>query len=153
VPADWDTLTVPLATGAWTHVVATYDGVTMRLWTNGRLAGELGSTLRDRQGGYLTIGATVRGWLEWDGRIDEAALYRGPLTARQVADHHRAGTALAVPRPDRAGRTRSETRRALTEGWPARVARRSARRGGQGDGAGVDLGRARDRDAVPACRA
>jgi hypothetical protein len=99
VPADWDTLTVPLATGRWTHVVATYDGVTMRLWTNGTLAGELPSSLRDRQSGYLTIGATVRGWLEWDGRIDEAALYRGPLTARQVADHHRAGTALAVPAP------------------------------------------------------
>ena len=76
-----------LQAGAWTHLAATYDGTTLRLFVNGVQA----AANAERSGpltpgdGALTIGGNEM-WQEWfAGRIDEVRVYDRPLTAAEVA--------------------------------------------------------------------
>jgi hypothetical protein len=81
--------TVPL--NAWSHVVATYDGTTSRIYIDGVLdantatpALAIGSTPHDlRIGGFVS--STTPGM--FTGRIDEVALYGTALSAAQIASH------------------------------------------------------------------
>lgn len=82
--------------GAWHHVVATYDGSTMRIYVDGSedastsASGDIaGSSVAP-----LRISSNGRGNDDYfDGHIDEAALYDFALTATRVSDHYSAGTA------------------------------------------------------------
>jgi Concanavalin A-like lectin/glucanases superfamily len=89
VPERWTTLKAPVAPGAWTHVVAAYDGVQMSLILDGRLAAQQVTSIPVDASG-LRIGANPAGYLEWDGLIDEAATYSTALTVEQAAAHHAA---------------------------------------------------------------
>ena len=93
------TLLTPLAAGAWSHVVATYDGAAMRLYVNGSAVGERPSDIPLASTAPLRIGSMPGRWREWDGLIDEAAEYRRALSPAEVADHYAAGTTPVPPPP------------------------------------------------------
>ena len=96
-----------LAVGAWTHVVATYDGTTLTLYENGSAVGQVTGlsgpvaigTQGVRLGGYAITGHQYN----FDGRVDEAAIYNYALSATQVAAHYArrtvAGTLVTVSLP------------------------------------------------------
>jgi hypothetical protein len=81
-----------LSAGSWYHVVAVYDGAELSLYVNGVLAAKMTGL-----SGPVTVG--TRGVLlgghpssgsgyNFDGLVDEAALYAAALTPAQVAKHY-----------------------------------------------------------------
>ena len=76
-----------LAPNAWSHVVATYDGATMRIFVNGTLRGS--RTLAapvDVKTSDLYLGASINyDWLA--GHVDEVAVYTRALSAADVQRH------------------------------------------------------------------
>jgi glucose/arabinose dehydrogenase len=86
--------TAALPTNAWTHLAATYDGSTLRLYVNGVQASSLslvGSILTSS--GALRLGGNTV-WGEWfAGRLDDVRIYNRALSAAEVqADMNRAVT-------------------------------------------------------------
>ena len=77
--------TGPVPLNTWTHLAATYDGTTLRLYANGVLAGSKaisGSLLNTPN--PLTIGGNAV-WSEFfQGQIDEVRLYNRALTATEI---------------------------------------------------------------------
>jgi glucose/arabinose dehydrogenase/PKD repeat protein len=81
------------AGSGWIHTVATYDGTTMRLYKNGvEMPASLTSTQSLPSDTTFVIGryggANVS---QFNGSIDEPAVYNYALTAAQVAAHYAAG--------------------------------------------------------------
>ena len=81
-----------IATDRPTHVVATYDGATMRLFVDGELVASGPSTreLRDTPFAFR-IGNVSDGSNPFEGSIGEAAVYDVALSERTVAEHYAAG--------------------------------------------------------------
>jgi hypothetical protein len=81
-----------VAVGGTYHVVGTYDGATQRLYVNGTqvassaLSGAITTTTNS-----LFIGSWNSGSEFFAGTIDEVSVYRGVLTAAQVANRRAAG--------------------------------------------------------------
>ena len=77
---------------AYSHVLVTFDGSTLRLYVNGALAA---STPTDAAAGDVTanlfFGGTDRPAAGWVGGLDEVAAYGYALDASQVTAHYRAG--------------------------------------------------------------
>ena len=78
--------TAAVATNAWAHLAATYDGTTLRLWVNGvnvssrAVTGAIASsTMPLRIGGNSVWGEFFA------GRIDEVRVYNRALTAPEIA--------------------------------------------------------------------
>lgn len=74
-----------LPTGAWTHLAATYDGATVKLYVNGSLVGStpISGTIPASTGALRIGGNTL--WGEYfQGRIDEVRVYNRALTAAEV---------------------------------------------------------------------
>jgi hypothetical protein len=74
-----------LPVNAWSHVAATWDGTTLRLYVNGTqtasraLAGTMATSTRPLRFGGNAV------WPEWfRGRLDEIRIYDRALTAAQV---------------------------------------------------------------------
>lgn len=99
-PKRATTLSTPVTLGTWTHVVATYDGERMRLFTDGVERASAPSTFDVSHegmvyGGQAELGVRSalyfdgRHWLEFRGSIDEPALYRRALTPCEIQAHHR----------------------------------------------------------------
>jgi PKD repeat protein len=94
---DWNVVYGPaVALNTWTHLVATFDGTTARLYVNGTLAassaaGYLQNALRPLR---IAAGATdLSGPLyHLPGRVDEVAVYGSALSATRVQAHYTAGT-------------------------------------------------------------
>lgn len=90
--ADMVWASVPATT--WSHVAATYDGTTMRLYINGSLKasktapGLLGSG----NGQPLDIGSFVNtnNWFSYQGSLDEVALYGSALSGDRILAHYNA---------------------------------------------------------------
>lgn len=80
----------PLTT--WSHVVATYDGTTMRLYVNGSLASSAASALSliDNAAAFR-VGNSALGTDGWAGDLDDVAVYGGVLNATQVQNHFQCG--------------------------------------------------------------
>lgn len=78
--------TAALATGTWTHLAATYDGSTSRMFVNGtQVATRAVSGPITTSTGVLSIGGNAS-WGEWfAGLIDEVRVYNRALTAAEVA--------------------------------------------------------------------
>ena len=74
-----------LAVNVWTHLAATYDGATLRLYVNGVQVKTLAITGSIKAStGVLRIGGNAV-WGEWfAGLIDEARLYNRALTAAEL---------------------------------------------------------------------
>jgi hypothetical protein len=74
-----------LAAGTWVHLAATYDGATLRYYTNGSL---LASTTISgsiaTSGGALRIGGNSLWGEFFDGLIDEVRIYSRALSAAEI---------------------------------------------------------------------
>ena len=74
-----------LPAGQWTHLAATYDGATFRLFVNGVQAGAAAVKAAATVSALpLRIGASARGE-NFQGTLDEVRLYNRALTAAEVA--------------------------------------------------------------------
>lgn len=80
----------PAPLGKWTHVAATYDNRTMRLYIDGKLVGELA------RGGKITpstanlnVGSYAPGHPRafFEGILDEVTIWDRPLSAEEIAEH------------------------------------------------------------------
>jgi len=75
-----------LPLNAWTHIAATFDGTTMRIYQNGTLAGSkpLTGTLVSTSDPLKLGGNAV--WSEWfQGRLDEIRVWNAARTQSQIA--------------------------------------------------------------------
>ena len=94
-----------LGGSAWVHLVGTYDGANWKLYRNGKLvasqASPTGALPVDL--GDWAVGSTGEGWMDnFNGAIDEVAIYNTALSASKVATHYvtgKAGTAAITVTP------------------------------------------------------
>jgi hypothetical protein len=77
--------TAQIANNAWTHLAATYDGTTLRMYVNGVAVGSkpmTGSLIKST--GALQIGGN-NVWGEWfKGRLDDVRVYNRALSGSEV---------------------------------------------------------------------
>jgi uncharacterized repeat protein (TIGR01451 family) len=80
-------------TGAWTHLVGSYDGATVRIYMNGVLTQELAYALpiAHSTSPLLIGGAANAGARYWPGSLDEVAIYGRALSAAEVLSRYKAG--------------------------------------------------------------
>ena len=89
--------TAPIPAAAWTHLAATFDGTTQRLYVNGTQVSSLVSA-----GSILTSNSPVKIggnaiWSEWfDGLIDEVRIYNRALSAAEI----QADMTVSITSPD-----------------------------------------------------
>ncbi len=85
-----------LTLNAWSHLAATYDGSTLRLYVNGtQVASKAVSGSMANSSGALKIGGNAV-WGEWfAGRIDEVRVYNRALSAGEITTD--LNTAIGVP--------------------------------------------------------
>ena len=78
-----------LALGQWNHVVGTFDGTTISLWVNGRLAGSRASKITEYPVGDLFhMGSSGKeAGSRFTGGIDHVRVYNRPLSGREVVAH------------------------------------------------------------------
>ena len=94
--SSYATATATRTTGTWIHLVATYDGTTLRIYEDGRLAQSTTGELAQNTSTSLGIGGTQYiaggGWSElFEGEIDEVAVYDSVLPPQRVLAHYEAG--------------------------------------------------------------
>jgi hypothetical protein len=81
-----------LVAGTWYHVVATYDGTSMRMYVNGTLRNTVASSRSVPNHVFsLMLGEGSNGSDGFGGGMDEVAIYNATLTATQVVEHYNAG--------------------------------------------------------------
>ena len=99
-------------TGAWTHLAATYDGTTQRLYVNGTQVATLALTgaIVDLDLRRCKIGGNSV-WAEWfSGLIDEVRVYNRALSAAEIqARHERRDHATRTATPPSAPGTLTAT--------------------------------------------
>lgn len=83
-----------LSTGVNYHVVATFDGTTLTVYSNGvSVATDSTVVSVDSSTATLSIGRdSVTGAANWDGRIDEVAIYDRALSVTEILQHYVAGS-------------------------------------------------------------
>ena len=86
-------------TGEWTHVAGTYDGINIRTWIAGSNDGVTpASSNLTANADSLTIGANSdNSVFEFDGRIDEVAIFSDLLTSTEINDIMDNGLVSAAP--------------------------------------------------------
>ena len=94
--------TQTIAPGSWVYAVATYDGTTMRLYTNGVETGSMSKS------GVLDTNSNVGVRIgdnpgadrkRFSGIIDDVAIYNRALTATEVADLYNGATSSGTTTP------------------------------------------------------
>lgn len=103
----YETVSTPVSAGEWIHAVGTYDGKTLRLYVNGKLAGELGAegTMKVPTPHLFFVGADTDSseqpqYLAPAGtQIQAARLYTRPISDDEVATRF-AALATAAEEPD-----------------------------------------------------
>jgi hypothetical protein len=92
--SDWARLVGPAVTlNAWTHLAASFDGTTARLYVNGVLAASAGSAYAPNTSGSLRVGAgrtEGAATFMFPGRIDETAVYNTVLSPARIQAHTQA---------------------------------------------------------------
>jgi len=85
----------PITTGAWTHLAATYQGTTMRLYVDGQLAASGTASYLANTTSPLGIGGATYGGGVWqhflNGGVDEVAVYSTALSQPRIQAHYAAG--------------------------------------------------------------
>jgi PKD repeat protein len=79
----------------WHHVVATQGAQGMRLYVDGQLQGTNPNTDAQDYTGYWHVGGDVTwgpGDWEFDGALDEVAVYLAPLSAADISQHYALGS-------------------------------------------------------------
>lgn len=80
--------------GQWTHVVVTYDGVTLVMYQNGQsVADRVVESDVPQHGGAFKIGRTDN-WVAFRGILDEVALYDSHLAPDRILAHYEIGAGL-----------------------------------------------------------
>ncbi len=81
---------VPYTLRKWQHIVATKDGVAMRLYINGMLVGEGEDSSPVPSGLRLLVGSLYpsSGERPFNGQLDELALYNRALTEQEIVHHY-----------------------------------------------------------------
>jgi PKD repeat protein len=88
----------PLPANIWSHVAATYDGTTVRLYVNGVLsASQPQSGAPMPSSDPLTIGSDGMLQSFWNGAIDEVRIYNRALSASEIQTDM--NTAIVTPAP------------------------------------------------------
>src|SRR6266480_1413813 len=94
-----------LAVSTWTHLAATFDGATMRLYVNGvQVASQAQTTPLRTTTGTLQIGADSYAGENFAGRVDEVRIYNRALTTAEIQTDM--NTAVAPAAPDTQAPTR-----------------------------------------------
>ncbi len=89
--------TVPaadLTSGNWVHLAGTYDGANWKLYRNGVLVATSAAAVGALSvaNGDWSIGATGNGWADnYNGAVDEVAIYNTALSGSKVASHYLTG--------------------------------------------------------------
>jgi len=79
--------------GAWSHLVAVYDGTNAYFYVNGQSVGQASAAgFVPNKSGQLTIGARGDEELFFAGSADEVAIYTNILSAADVLAHYQNGT-------------------------------------------------------------
>ena len=79
--------TVQLALNAWTHLAATYDGTTLRLYVNGIQVGTRASTgSMTTSSNALRIGGNTIWGEYFTGLIDDIRIHNRALTATEIQE-------------------------------------------------------------------
>ena len=77
--------TAPLALGVWSHLAATYDGATLRLFVNGVQAGTRATTgAMSTSAAPLRLGGNAPWGEHFQGLIDEVRIYNVARTATEI---------------------------------------------------------------------
>jgi hypothetical protein len=84
-------VTPALPAGAWSHVVGTYDGSTIKIYVNGALVQSVGHDAAVIHSSSPLLIGNAAGGFGWAGGLDEVAVYGRGLTATEVAQHYAAG--------------------------------------------------------------
>ena len=90
VGSGYKELTTPgiVTAGTWNHVVATWDGATMRIYVNGsERASAPVVGVRPTTANALFLASSLGTSDFFNGTLDETAIYRGALSAARVRDH------------------------------------------------------------------
>ncbi|HTO68373.1 MAG TPA: LamG-like jellyroll fold domain-containing protein [Myxococcota bacterium] len=78
--------TAPLPQSTWSHLAATYDGSTLRLYVNGtQVASRAQSAPISTSNSALTIGGDAVNGQYWAGYIDEVRVYNRALSPGEIA--------------------------------------------------------------------
>jgi len=80
----------PLDKTKYTHLVVTYDGLTLNLYRNGQLAKSSSTTAPVLNHGASAFIGYGENWSHLVGSVDEVAFYDHALTAARVAAHYAA---------------------------------------------------------------
>jgi len=81
----------------WVHLVATYDGSIHRLYQDGAIVTSGAMTTNTILNGSLGVGKQIFGTpYNFNGTLDEVAIYSKALNATEVLDHYNAGKAKHV---------------------------------------------------------
>src|SRR6266480_6245318 len=87
-----------LAVSTWTHLAATFDGATMRLYVNGvQVASQAQTTPLRTTTGTLQIGADSYAGENFAGRVDEVRIYNRALTTAEIQTDMNTAVAPATP--------------------------------------------------------
>lgn len=82
-----------VTSNAWHHVVGVYDGSSVTLYINGAsVASVPAATFAPNAATVFRIGATTIPNREWDGGIQDVALYSGALAPAAITAHYAKGT-------------------------------------------------------------
>ncbi|MGI4864810.1 MAG: endo-beta-N-acetylglucosaminidase [Janthinobacterium lividum] len=73
-----------LTAGTWTHLAATYDGATMKLYVNGTLDNSQAATGSVVANAAFTLGRNYAASRSLDGRLDEVRVWTRALTAAEI---------------------------------------------------------------------
>lgn len=90
------TVSYPVApvAGAWWHIVATWDGTTIRIFVNGAqvASGAFSGTISASLGPIIAASTGFSSF--FPGYLDEAAIYNYALSAAQVLNHYKTGKGI-----------------------------------------------------------
>lgn len=104
-------LAPPLA-GAWTHIVATYNGTNLKLYQNGVLQSTVASSRSISTGSdAIFFGRASGGTNYFNGTADEIAVYDAAIDAATIFDHYALGASGA-------GSTAVTIRSKVNPPWP-----------------------------------
>lgn len=94
----WVFSDVPLDFGKWYHAVATYDGVTKKIYLNGnKIFEEVGSGFIQTNNN-IGIGASKDGNYRFNGIIDSVRLYSRALTQSEISSNYNSNSVMYAVR-------------------------------------------------------
>lgn len=82
----------------WHHIAGTYDGTNMSFYVDGNLVGTqrasayVANSVNNADKCVFALGQRGEGYGNFDGDLDEAAIYTNALTLEQIQTHYQAGT-------------------------------------------------------------